>query len=161
MNVLALDLGAKTGWCFGSRPDQLVVHTIQLEKPSVLKNLGKKLRSFDPRVWALFERITTYPHQIDKFVFEDVQFATTTYQVQLWASMRAALWLGARERNDDKPDITGVPVGTLKKYATGSGAADKQAMRRSAEKKGLDCSSLDDNAIDAWHLWCYSWDELR
>jgi hypothetical protein len=160
MNVLALDLGAKTGWCYGSRPDRLTVKTLQLERPSVLKNLGKKLRCFDPRVWALYEAIAQHPGKIDMTCFEDVQFATTTYQVQLWASLRGAVWIAARERNEF-PVIQGVSVGTLKKFATGSGAADKQAMRRSAEKKGLDCSRLDDNAIDAWHLWCYANSELK
>jgi hypothetical protein len=162
MSILALDLGAKTGWCFGSHPDRLTVKTIQLAKPSVIRKLGKEMRNYDPRIVSLYEEIAFLREPISHIVFEDVQFATTTYQVQLWASLRGAVWIGKHARiNHQSLEIKGVPVGTIKKFATGNGAADKQAMRQSAEEKGLDCSGLDDNAIDAWHLWCYSWKELK
>ena len=52
-----------------------------------------------------------------------------------------------------------VPVGTLKKYATGFAGADKEAMakwlyRRFPKERTL---GLDDNAIDA--VWLYKWAE--
>lgn len=162
--ILALDLGSKTGWCLGDEMPRLTVKTIQLEKPSLLKKLGKKLRAYDPRVQHLYELIVREPRQIDQVVFEDVSFASTTYQAQLWASFRAAMWLAVFERHgaNAPPNLHPVPVGTLKKFATGSGAADKDAMKQAGMKIAPKLlAGLDDNAIDAFHLWCYANTELR
>jgi hypothetical protein len=41
----------------------------------------------------------------------------------------------------------GIPVGTIKKHATGRGNADKQAMITAARAKGF--SPVDDNEADA------------
>jgi len=159
--LLALDLGSKTGWCYGPDRDSLDIHTIELAKPSILRKLGKDLRNYDPRVLSLFSEIVDLDGPIRYIVFEDVTFATTTYQAQLWASLRAAMWLARDQRvNSDNIIMCGVPVGTLKKFATGAGNADKPAMKAAAEREGLDCSKLDDNAVDAFHLWQWGYDNL-
>lgn len=48
----------------------------------------------------------------------------------------------------------GVPVGTIKKFATGKGNAGKREMIVAAMKDGLD--TLDDNEADAYWLLKYS-----
>jgi hypothetical protein len=48
-----------------------------------------------------------------------------------------------------------VPVGTLKKFATGNGSADKESMKKAAKRDNLDVRDLDDNAIDAY--WLAKW----
>lgn len=88
--------------------------------------------------------------------WEDVQFVSTAYQYALWVTLRAAVWAAI----DDSARIVkrlAVPVGTLKKFATGSGAADKDRMRLAAERRGYlgPNHGLDDNAVDA--LWVALW----
>lgn len=82
-------------------------------------------------------------------------------QAQLWASLRAAVWLHGR----DGLQIDCVPVGTLKKFATGNGSATKDLMAKAlgcvVTATGiksrpfsftLDGRDIDDNEIDAKHL---------
>ena len=50
----------------------------------------------------------------------------------------------------------GVPVGTIKLFATGKGNANKEMMIDSAQKCGYDV--VDDNQADAIHLLRYAID---
>jgi len=83
-----------------------------------------------------------------RFVFEDVLFTTTRMQAQLWASLRTALWC----LQEYHPEVTvfGVPVKTLKAFATGSGNAKKEDME-AALPSGEKRLGADDNEIDA--IW--------
>ncbi len=161
--ILALDLGSKTGWA------TLDVDTGRVEagtwvlvpekvmKPLRQANLDRRL---DPRVPSLWEHINVQLEGMPAntlVVFEDVQFSVYTAQTQLWASLRAAVWLS------DASLFDCCPVGTLKRFATGHGGADKEAMRAAFERTTPFHASakLDDNAIDALHLlrwakWKYS-----
>lgn len=158
-NILALDLGSKTGWCLGKTKDALEIKTVALSKAKEVAEWGKTglVRRCDPRILRLYTAIKAVEGPLGCIVFEDVQFASTTYQAHLWASLRAAMWLAAAARPEPILFI-GVAVGTLKKYATGSGAADKGAMMQAAVREGLNCENLDDNAVDAYHLWCYGYE---
>lgn len=161
MRILALDLGTSTGYCYGDseRPDVLDAGTWKLATPREVTAWGKSrlTRRCDPRVARLAGYVRKFP-LAELVVFEDVQFASSTYQVQLWASLRAALWL-------DYPPGTNfecVPVSTLKKFATGSGGADKGLMRYSLQtNSGFDKvfpvqADWDDNAIDAIWIWLWA-----
>lgn len=163
MNILALDYGTKTGYCFGSDPANLQCGTWTLATPREVAEWGKsrRTRTRDPRM----ARLATYLRQFplaDIVVFEDVQFASSTYQVQLWASLRSVAWL-------DYPDTTRfecVPVSTLKKFATGAGNATKDKMAAALDfnfSSRLPClpipsstTRLDDNAIDAIWIWLWA-----
>jgi Holliday junction resolvasome RuvABC endonuclease subunit len=90
----------------------------------------------------------------DVCYFEDVQFSVSTQQTQLWASFRCVVTLLY-------PEVTlvAVPVGTLKKFATGSGNAKKEQMAAAlvggimvANEKGDGFRAMDDNEVDARHL---------
>lgn len=172
MNILALDLGTKTGWCYLTS-ERMELGTWTLATAKEIRDWGKKrmTRRNDPRVHRLFHLIDRFfTHQKytpDIFVFEDVQFSSYTLQVQLWSALRAAMWLASRA-----PTIVEcVPVATLKKFATGHGGATKEMMMRAALKAdpirfdsiqggdevlGFDSANnpaaFDDNAIDAYHL---------
>jgi hypothetical protein len=132
--------------------------------------ITRMTRRNDPRVGRFYDwlthRLTQLP--VDIVVFEDVEFATYTYQVQLWSSFRAALWLAA---NAHEVVTDCVPVATLKKFA-GSGGLKKAGMAKAAvssrfqpHPKGLFDSHydrvLDDNAVDALHLWKWAFQNLR
>jgi Holliday junction resolvasome RuvABC endonuclease subunit len=160
MNILALDLGTKTGYAYGGR---LVAGTWVLGSDREIKQWGKDrlTRRGDPRVCRLAARIgeVKASANIECVVFEDVEFATSRKQAHLWAALRSAIWLA------NCPDcgiiIEAVPVATLKKFATGSGAADKDAMQRALIKQtGLEHPSWDDNAVDAIWLWLWARENL-
>lgn len=157
MNILALDYGTKTGYCYGSDASDLQFGTWKLATDKEVTGWGKSrlTRTCDPRIARLAGYLRAFP-LANMIVFEDVQFASSTYQVQLWASLRTVAWL-------DYPPGTQfecVPVGTLKKFATGSGTATKERMGQCFVTAGHirieHFLSLDDNAVDAIWIWLWA-----
>lgn len=153
MNILALDLGTKTGIAhnLGGR---LHAETLRLATDDEVTAWGKQrlTRRKDPRVIKFFEYLCSLPRP-DLVVFEDVQFSSYTLQVQMWASLRTSVWLAF----SSEVTVECVPVGTLKKFATGTGSAGKDLMKKHLllqhpEWKKVE---LDDNAVDA--LWLFYW----
>lgn len=147
MNILALDLGTTTGWA-------TLIDGVEasgawlLAKPKELKaqKLERKDRRNDLRITRLF-RLIAGVHERTPLTwiwFEDVQFLSTQLQAQLWASLRAAVWL-----NGHTVQIDCVPVGTLKKFATGHGNATKEMMIAALPSS---LGVTDDNQADALHL---------
>lgn len=168
MYTLTLDLGTKTGWTI---TDESVLQsgTIKLasEEELQLQRVEGKERTLDVRFVRLLNFIATHVQQgkVKRIVFEDVQFASTQMQAQLWASLRAAIW-GAI--NGTNIEVFCVPVGTLKVFATGSGSAKKPEMASSLSKveptiytlspqgtllktEGTEVITIDDNEVDA--IW--------
>jgi hypothetical protein len=167
MKILALDLATNTGFAHNLE-DELSLGTWKLATDSEIRIWGQNrmTRRNDPRVSRLFNILSKLPTPIDAVVMEDVQFMTYTQQCQLWSSLRAAVWLAF-----DPSVCECVPVKTLKQFATGSGAATKEAMVRAVIRSnptrfasgnnGHDdrfwdrrtVSELDDNAADAYHIF--------
>lgn len=155
--ILALDLGTKTGYCYGCDLRNQQRGTWNLATAKEVRDWGKErlTRRCDPRVARLWHELDSLPRP-DIVVFEDVEFASYTKQVQLWASLRAAVWLsygGFSGCGFSGVLVECVPVATLKKFATGAGNANKNGMERAATRLGINVKGLDDNAIDALHLW--------
>jgi len=153
--IMGIDLGTKTGiaWNYGHFPG---VITKALATPTEITRWGqmRKDRTGDPRVIRLYEFFSGLPRYPRIVVFEDVQFQSFTKQTQLWSSLRTALWLAFY----GKCLIECVPVTTLKKFATGSGAANKIAMRKALFSQFPETRpDLDDNSVDA--LWILKWAE--
>lgn len=148
IDILGIDLGTNTGYCY-NRGDELFLGTWCLAHPTEIRDWGKtrKRRTEDPRIGRLCNYIDALGH-FEAVVFEDVEFASSTFQVQLWASLRASLWLCSRKKT-----IQAVPVGTLKKFATGDGSATKEKMEKFFRRE--QSFTVDDNAIDAYflHKW--------
>lgn len=133
-------------------------HTLDLATSKEISEWGKTrlVRRRDPRITRFSAYLTSF-READLVLFEDVQFQTYTLQTQLWSSLRAAVWLSF-------PDSTlfeCVPVSTLKKFATGSGAATKEMMEKSllVLHPELKAANLDANAIDA--IWILKWAETN
>ena len=155
LKILALDLGTHTGFArnFGPLP---WAGTWHLAKPQEVTEWHQKRldRRCDPRISRLYAKLCNNIIEPDLIVFEDVEFTTYTKQTQLWSALRTAIWIAF----DRKAVIECVPVTTLKKFATGSGAADKVGMKRALCKQYPgEADNLDDNAIDA--IWILKWAE--
>lgn len=166
MNILGLDLGTNTGYAF-NHGEHFECGTWTLALPKEIKIWGtdRSRRRCDPRIRRLHVKLVMLQdkHQFGRVVFEDVQFASTTYQAQLWSSLRAAVWLSFPSEI-----IECVPVGTLKVFAAGHGSAPKEIMGKALLQKdsrfynngrgiayGPDETQLDDNAVDA--VWLHRW----
>jgi hypothetical protein len=161
--VIALDLGTKTG--FASRflhdASSLTLATWELATKREIRERENRWRDFDPRPDRLrahlVHALTSYERDWARMAlsvwFEDVQFCTSTAQAQLWAGLRSAMWTLST-----LPIATiqfhAVPVGTLKKFATGAGNATKEMMKNAAPRSVG--SAHDDNAIDAYFLMQYA-----
>lgn len=158
MNILALDLGTKTGYAF-NRGDKFIAGTWTLASAKEVTAWGKVRlnRRNDPRIERLCDAISSMGNDaFDAIVFEDVQFVSTTFQAHLWAGLRSAVWLCGKTEHFDC-----VPVATLKKFATGNGGATKQAMaqflfRSKHTPHWPGFPILDDNGVDAVWLWLWA-----
>lgn len=173
MNLLALDLGTKCGWAAKNGTvasgtwklsDSKTIHSTRVEGFD---------RKCDPRFNALCLKIeeAVEHYSINAVVFEDVLFSSTTLQTQLWATYRAAIWA---VRRNHPFEIDCLNTSTLKKHATGHGAATKKMMSAHLLKKyphefvknpsptetcfllrKIDGTEVDDNQVDARHLLDY------
>lgn len=180
MTILALDLGTNLGVCYGTAED-FSIEDIRLAEPREVTEWRKRRldRRGDPR----FTRLRSYLRRWDRWgadvgfrvVFEDVCFCTATYQCQLWASLRAAIW------SVFPPEIVEcVPVGTLKLFATGSGSATKSRMAKSMVASNPARFFIDgsvpskhcigdretknfytDNAVDAYHIHRWAHNKIK
>lgn len=152
MDILALDLGTSTGYAY-NLGDDFVSGTWTLATPKEVTAWGKqrKTRTDDPRIARLCENLDDLD-EFDVIIIEDVLFASSTYQVQLWSSLRAAVWLCGKTKK-----FEALPVSTLKKFATGSGNADKAAMSKYLKimHPKIWTPSLGDDTIDA--IWLHIW----
>lgn len=151
MKILALDLGTDTGYVAGdTERSTMIMGTWKLATAKEVREWGKQrlTRRRDPRPRRLCDQILSLKWMPDLIVFEDVQFASSTYQTQLWASLRTGVWTCF----GDAVNFDCVPVGTLKKFATGNGKADKEDMAASFAWEGPR-GIYDDNAIDAYFVF--------
>lgn len=168
MKILGLDLGTHTGYAYNGAENRFHCGTWVLATDAELRGARKQRlnRRLDLRVTELFQKVQALQaqHGFGVISFEDILFTSYTLQVQLWASLRAAMWTGAFHT---KPVFDAVPVATLKKFATGHGNATKEAMIAALIKndprftKHEDplwawfdkTQEIDDNACDAIWLW--------
>lgn len=151
MIIWGLDLGTKTGFA-EMVANRFTSETWILATAKEIKAQGANRgdRDGDIRVVRLFERLRK-SYIPDLIVFEDVEFIKYRLQGQLWASLRAAVWLAPASMR------LAVPVGTLKKYATGWHNATKEQMAESLQRKHpkIFLPTMDDNAVDAAWLMLY------
>jgi len=163
--IVAFDLGSKTGVAHNLCGFSATTWELATTKELVYAKKLRCDRRLDIRVHRLLFKLSELKNAfdvsgfpIDIIVFEDVRFASSQAQAHLWGSFRGAVWAFAAERGIDTDCLD---TGKLKKFATGSGAADKEAMRAAWIKKypsqlingkSLSSQALDDNAIDALHL---------
>jgi Holliday junction resolvasome RuvABC endonuclease subunit len=139
MNVLALDLGTHTGWAI--RRNGVVVSGTWHFTPGRYEGGGMRFLRFRKQVGEALELAG-----IEAVYFEEVRRHLGTDAAHVYGGMLGVLTSLLEERSIP---YQGVPVGTLKKWGTGKGNADKEKMIAAArERFPLDVIE-DDNQADA------------
>ncbi len=133
--ILALDLGTCTGWAL-RRPDGITLSGTVSFKPGRYEGGGMRFLRFSQWLDSLDKPGTVY--------FEEVRRHRGVDAAHCYGGLMATLtaWCEAR-----KIPYQGVPVGEIKRHATGKGNADKAAMIAAARGKGF--QPADDNEADA------------
>lgn len=149
--TLLLDLGTDTGWALLQPGWPMKSGTLCLatDKELELQRREGRERTLDIRFARIYRFITEHIQQgVGRIVFEDVEFASTRMQTQLWASLRTAIWAAALLHPGVR--VFGVPVATLKQFATGNGHVQKLDMAKAlASFRPGGYSLLDDNRLMA------------
>lgn len=140
--ILALDLGTYTGWAVATR-DGTIASDTQTFKPQRFEGGGMRFLRF--RRW-LNEMLNLTPH-INVVYFEEVRRHAGVDAAHAYGGFLATLTAWCEHH---KIPYQGVPVGTIKKHATGKGNASKDDMVAAARKRGHD--PIDDNEADALAL---------
>lgn len=159
MKTLCVDIGTHTGysvWQDDILEASGTLHLADAKELDEARKAGAERRR-DIRCDRLFTQLQFICPNPDRVVFEDVQFASTTMQAHLWASLRAAVWLAF-----PGAEFQCVPVASLKVFATGDGKAQKEDMLGVLEEVApaldLPCNlaAADDNEVDALWLGLYN-----
>lgn len=141
--ILAFDLGRSTGLCISDNDE--IDYDLETWDYSRFTAANADLYyGFAHDLRMLLDEFSTYPLVI---VYEDVQFMVSKAQTNIWSGLRGILLANAF---DHEAEILAVPVGTLKKFATGSGKATKKDMICAAVRKGA--KPANDNEADAFWL---------
>ena len=141
--VLALDLGTTTGWACQAA-DGTIVHGWSSFKPGRYEGGGMRYLRF--KKW-LIEIYGSVGPEISSIYFEEVRRHASTDSAHVYGGLLATLTSWCEQNNIP---YQGVPVGTIKKHATGKGNADKAAMVASMQLLGHPVT--DDNEADALAL---------
>ena len=142
MNILALDLATKTGWATN------INRTSGIQTFDVRRGESPGKRFLRCRGWL--SEMQNLLGVIDVIVYEQAHHrggAATACCVGLVSTVQTF----AAEQNIE---LMAVHTGELKRWATGKGNANKQAMVQAARTRGWDPS--DDNEADAQLLLEYS-----
>jgi crossover junction endodeoxyribonuclease RuvC len=144
LKIISLDMATTTGWCVHGQSGTFKADLKRGESP------GMRFLRFRAWLRSLIES----NGGVDLMVFERAHHrggAATQLCVGL---MTEALTAAAEHGANTMP----VHSGTLKKWATGSGAAGKPAMIQAAKRMGY--KPVDDNEADACLLFEYAKAEL-
>jgi Holliday junction resolvasome RuvABC endonuclease subunit len=145
-SVLALDMGTVTGWALLTE-DGHVVSGRESFKPGRFEGGGMRFLRFKRWLTELKGTQTA----LQAVFFEEVRRHAGVDAAHAYGGFLATLtaWCEHHEI-----PYSGVPVGTIKKHATGRGNADKAAMVAAAVAIGH--SPADDNEADAIALLMYA-----
>jgi len=146
--VLALDLGTTTGWALRARNSGITSGTITF-KPSRFEGGGMRYLRF--RGWLA--EVGELSGGLTRIAFEEVRAHAGTDAAHLYGGFLAHLSAWCEERGIA---YEGVPVGTIKRFATGRGNADKASMIAAMRARGF--APADDNEADAIALLLWATD---
>ncbi len=137
--IMALDLGTTTGWAM-ALPDGGVVSGAVSFRPSRYDGGGMRYLRF--RAWL--DSIADDTPGIAAIHFEEVRRHVATDAAHVYGGLLAMLTAWCEQRGIA---YQGVPVGTIKRFITGRGNADKAAVITAIRARGF--SPADDNEADA------------
>ena len=137
--VLALDLGTTTGWAVRPRDGQIAHGSIGF-RPQRFEGGGMRYLRF--KRWLTDLKGST--GDIHAVYFEEVRRHAGVDAAHAYGGFMAHLTAWCEHHNIP---YQGVPVGTIKKHASGKGNASKDEMIAAVRARGFEPS--DDNEADA------------
>ena len=137
--LLALDLGTKTGWAMALPDGGIVSGTVSF-RPSRYDGGGMRYLRF--RAWL--NCVAEDTPGIGTIHFEEVRRHLSTDAAHVHGGLLATMTAWCEEQ---AVAYQGVPVGTIKRFITGRGNADKAAVMSAVRARGY--SPIDDNEADA------------
>jgi Holliday junction resolvasome RuvABC endonuclease subunit len=140
--ILALDLGTTTGWALRAR-NQQVAHGFVSLRPQRFEGGGMRFLRF--KRWL--SEIKGAATEIHAVYFEEVRRHAGVDAAHVYGGLMATLTTWCEHHSIP---YQGVPVGTIKKHATGKGNAGKQEVIAAMRAKGHPVA--DDNEADALAL---------
>jgi Holliday junction resolvasome RuvABC endonuclease subunit len=142
VRMLALDLGTRTGWALLA-VDQTITSGSETFKPGRFEGGGMRFLRF--KRWLTEIKQST--DGLDAVYFEEVRRHAGVDAAHAYGGFMAHLtaWCEHHEI-----PYQGVPVGTIKKHATGKGNASKDEMIAAMQARGF--RAADDNEADALAL---------
>jgi Holliday junction resolvasome RuvABC endonuclease subunit len=137
--LLALDLGTTTGWALRGS-DGHITSGSESFRPQRFEGGGMRFLRF--RRWLT--ELKGHADGIDTLVFEEVRRHAGVDAAHAYGGFLATLTAWCEHHGIP---YQGVPVGTIKKHATGKGNANKDQMISAARLRGH--APADDNEADA------------
>ena len=140
--IIALDLGTTTGWALRGS-DGHITSGSESFRPQRFEGGGMRFLRFKRRLTEL-KAVTS---GIDALYFEEVRRHVSTDAAHAYGGFLATLTAWCEHH---QIPYQGVPVGTIKKHATGKGNAGKSEMIAAVTARGH--QPVDDNEADALAL---------
>ncbi len=134
--VLALDLGTKCGWAVGPRP---IISGVWNLQPGRFEGGGIRFLKMRGQLIQIFDAMS-----VQRVAYEEVRRHAGTDAAHVYGGLQAMVTALCEERG---LPYEAIPVGTIKRYWTGRGNANKAEMIAEAERRGF--KPLDDNEADA------------
>ena len=144
--ILALDLGTTTGWALRSADGSISSGTESF-KPHRFEGGGMRYLRF--KHWLTEVKQTS--DGVDAVYFEEVRRHLGVDAAHAYGGFMAHLTAWCEHH---QIPYQGIPVGTIKKHATGRGNASKDEMIAAMKARGH--SPADDNEADAQALLHYA-----
>ena len=143
--TLGIDPGTNCGWALRDASGKDFAGSVNL-KGGRFEGGGMRFLRFK----SFLEELDSH-NKIDCVFFEEVRRHRGTDAAHVYGGLIATLtsWC---EEHDPKIPYSGIPVGTIKKTATGKGNADKEKMVAAAREKWPDLFTEDDHDM-ADALW--------
>jgi hypothetical protein len=139
LSILALDLGTLMGWALRAGDGTIVSGTEAFRQD---RWSGGGMRYLRFRRWL--GDIATTNGGIGLIVYEEVRRHAGTDATHVYGGFLATLTAWCEDRN---VAYEAVPVGTIKRFATGKGNAGKEAVIAAIRARGF--NPADDNEADA------------
>ena len=141
-SILALDLGTQTGWALHGR-DGDITSGSETFKPQRVEGGGMRCLRFKRGLIEIKQSVDG----IDAVFFEEVRRHAGVDAAHAYGGFMGHLTAWCEHHHIP---YQGVPVGTIKKHATGKGNAGKDEMIVAAKARGH--TPVDDNEADALAL---------
>ena len=137
--LLALDLGTSTGWALQNCVEHIASGTVSFQ---LSRFDGGGMRYLRFLRWI--EEIDNLAGPLEAVYYEEVRRHIGTDAGHVYGGFQSMLTAWCEEH---LVAYQGVPVGTIKRFITGKGNADKAAVIAAVQAKGF--APADDNEADA------------